>query len=404
MSYGSDITSVGKAAPGRDVHKTRDEHLFDPGPKRILALDGGGIRGALTLGYLAEIETILRDRAGGDPEFRLCDYFDLIGGTSTGSIIATGLALGFSVAELAVMYQALGADVFQSSILRFGLIGAKFPKEPLVQALRANFGDETLGSDKLRTGLVVMTKRLDTGSPWLLHNNPRGRYFGPDPDTGEPGNSTLLLRDVVRASTAAPHYFEPELITLGPGLTGAFVDGGVSPYNNPALQMLMMATCSGYQLNWPFGAERLLLVSAGTGHRGLKIPVDEVMGMPAVQLAAQSILSIMEDANWLGQSILQWMADSPTSWPIDGEIGDLRSDSFGGPAMITYQRYEVLLEPDWLADTLGVHLTDDQCAELTAMDNPANARRLADLGVTAAKVQVDPSHLPASFDIDAVAR
>ena len=73
MSYGSDITSVGTASPGRDVHKTRDEHLFDPGPKRILALDGGGIRGALTLGYLAEIETILRDRAGGDPEFRLCD-------------------------------------------------------------------------------------------------------------------------------------------------------------------------------------------------------------------------------------------------------------------------------------------------------------------------------------------
>ena len=98
--------------------------------------------------------------------------------------------------------------------------------------------------------------------------------------------------------------------------------------------------------------------------------------MPAVQLAAQSILSIMEDANWLGQSILQWMADSPTSWQIDSEIGDLRTDSFGGPAMITYQRYEVLLESDWLARTLGIELTDEQCVELTEMDNPANARQL----------------------------
>ena len=373
------------------MYRTRDEHLFGDGPKRILALDGGGIRGALTLGYLAEIESILRERAGGDPNFRLCDYFDLIGGTSTGSIIATGLALGFSVAELTVMYQALGADVFRSSAFRFGLIGAKFPKEPLVQALRDNFGDATLGSDKLRTGLVVMAKRLDTGSPWLLHNNPRGRYFA--------SNGELLLRDVVRASTAAPHYFEPELITLGPGLEGAFVDGGVSPYNNPALQMLMMATCSGYRLNWPFGADQLLLVSAGTGHRGMTLAAEEVMGMPAVQLAAQSIMSIMEDANWLGQSILQWMADSPTSWQIDSEIGDLRTDSFGGPAMITYQRYEVLLESDWLAATLGVDLTDEQCVELTAMDNPANARQLAELGVAAAKAQVHRAHLPAAFDI-----
>ena len=52
-------------------YRTRDEHLFGPGPKRILALDGGGIRGALTLGYLKRIEEILRQRAGGDPAFRL---------------------------------------------------------------------------------------------------------------------------------------------------------------------------------------------------------------------------------------------------------------------------------------------------------------------------------------------
>ena len=67
--------------------------------------------------------------------------------------------------------------------------------------------------------------------------------------------------------------------------------------------------------------------------------------------------------------------------------------------MITYQRYEVLLESDWLARTLGIELTDEQCVELTEMDNPANARQLAALGRTAAKAQVDPSHLPAAFDI-----
>ena len=69
------------------TYRTREEHLFDSGPKRVLALDGGGIRGDLTLGYLQRIEDILRQKADADPEFRLCDYFDLIGGTSTGSII-----------------------------------------------------------------------------------------------------------------------------------------------------------------------------------------------------------------------------------------------------------------------------------------------------------------------------
>ena len=89
-------------------YKTRDEHLFGDGPKRMLALDGGGIRGALTLGYLERLEAILRERNWNDPDFRLCDYFDLIGGTSTGSIIATGLALGFSVEKLTDIYRALG--------------------------------------------------------------------------------------------------------------------------------------------------------------------------------------------------------------------------------------------------------------------------------------------------------
>ena len=60
--------------------RTLDEHFFDIGPKRILTLDGGGIRGALTLGFLKRIEDILRRRVGDDPDFRLCDYFDLIGG------------------------------------------------------------------------------------------------------------------------------------------------------------------------------------------------------------------------------------------------------------------------------------------------------------------------------------
>ena len=98
------------------------EHFADPGPKRILALDGGGLRGILTLGILKQIEDTLRKKHGNDQAFCLCDYFDLISGTSTGAIIAATLAIGWSVDDITKKYFELGARVFRRSLLRHGLI------------------------------------------------------------------------------------------------------------------------------------------------------------------------------------------------------------------------------------------------------------------------------------------
>ena len=64
-------------------HASRDRHLFGPGPKRILSLDGGGVRGVISVAFLERIEAILTEQAG--REVRLGDYFDLVGGTSTGA-------------------------------------------------------------------------------------------------------------------------------------------------------------------------------------------------------------------------------------------------------------------------------------------------------------------------------
>src|ERR1700728_977680 len=75
--------------------------------RRILAIDGGGMRGALAVGILAKLEQTLRDKLG-RPNLVLADYFDLIGGTSTGAIIAAGLALGKDAAYLRDLYHRLG--------------------------------------------------------------------------------------------------------------------------------------------------------------------------------------------------------------------------------------------------------------------------------------------------------
>src|SRR5262245_62109081 len=119
------------------VKRTLAQHFKADGPKRILALDGGGLRGILTLGILEQIEAELRQRHGGDPEFRLCDYFDLIAGTSTGAIIAAALAIGWSVERIKTKYFDLGARVFKRSLLRQGLLRAKYDESRLIDELQA---------------------------------------------------------------------------------------------------------------------------------------------------------------------------------------------------------------------------------------------------------------------------
>ncbi len=210
---------------------TKEQHLDpDAGPKRILALDGGGIRGILALQFLQAIKSRIKERFGDNT--LLCDYFDLIGGTSTGSIIAAGLACGMTVGALQDLYKNIGAAVFQTSgVTKYlpgklqGTWAPKFPSEPLQAELYKQLGaDTTLDSAKIRTGLMVMAKRLDTGSPWPLNNGGRGKYAAQD--------GALRLTHIVRASTAAPTYFAPEAIRISrrdaTSVDGAFVDGGVS--------------------------------------------------------------------------------------------------------------------------------------------------------------------------------
>src|ERR1700728_3300194 len=96
------------AAP---LETPRDRHLFGPGPKRLLALDGRGVRGALTIAFLERIEALLGQRYG--PDVRLGDHFALVGGTSTGAIIAGALALGYRTAEVKRFYLELAPFAFK---------------------------------------------------------------------------------------------------------------------------------------------------------------------------------------------------------------------------------------------------------------------------------------------------
>jgi hypothetical protein len=363
-------------------------------PKRILALDGGGIRGYLTLQYLAGIEKLLRQRTG-RKDLLLCEYFDLIGGTSTGAIIAAMLACGKSVAEVTSLYDVLGPTVFEQH-LHIPLLAPKFPDAPLHKLLDEQLGsDTTLGSERLRTGLMVMTKRLDTGSPWPLHNHPGARYAAQD--------GALRLGEVVRASTAAPTYFKPEEIAIhsrdGGVTQGAFVDGGVTPFNDPALQMLMLVALQGHGFCWQRGADKLLLISIGTGTFRQPLKTEDIMKMSAAEQGLRSLQSLMDDCSRVNHTMLQWLTQCLTPWTIDRAVQDMRMDSQSGPKLATYVRYNVLLDQAWLKAQLNESRTSEQLVKLAEMDNFENLAELGDLGTKAAAVQVMPHHFPAPFDI-----
>lgn len=384
--------------------RTRDEHLAKDGtPKRILALDGGGLRGILSLGVLQRLEDILRERHRAGDEFRLCHYFDLIAGTSTGAIIAATLALGWSVEDLRAKYMELGERVFEKSWLRQGLVRAKYDEVRLIAELKKIYGAKTtLGDPALQTGLLVMTKRIDTGSPWPLSNLPRGKYFAARAG-GVIGNGEYPLWQVVRASTAAPAFFDPENITIARGagkktVSGEFVDGGVSPYNNPAFAALMFATLEGFQVGWPTGPDNLLVVSVGTGAADPRVAHASL----AAKQALNALLSLMEDSAVLQETLLQWLAVSPTARSLDRQIGDLSGDTLGGKKLLTYLRYNLELTPESV-QSLDPELRDAKVIEgLSAMDAPQNMKLLHRLGKLASKRDMDPAHFPKTFDLPTV--
>jgi len=128
-----------------------------PGPKKLLALDGGGIRGVLSLGILEQVESKLRHWAG-RPDLVLADYFDYfdyIGGTSTGAIIASGLALGMPVAEVLELYRTMSSAVFKFSWL--SPFASLHPAGPLRKQLDTTLGPAIrLGDPALKSLLLLV--------------------------------------------------------------------------------------------------------------------------------------------------------------------------------------------------------------------------------------------------------
>jgi patatin-like phospholipase/acyl hydrolase len=216
---------------------------------RILSCDGGGIRGVLTAVLLNRLvgayPTLLQDRPG---------TITLYAGTSTGGIIALGLAAGLTPAQMRDLYVTNGKLIFDSSWTRDvvelgGLSGSKYNNENLKQILKDTFGARKLSD--LTPRVLIASFSLDntpevprTWNPKFFHN-----FTGADSD----GDS--LLVDVAMSTSAAPTYFPSY---------GVYIDGGVIA-NNPSMAAVVQAMDGRNQPGERATLDGIKLLSLGTG-------------------------------------------------------------------------------------------------------------------------------------------
>ena len=214
-------------------------------PYYILSMDGGGIRGIMTAILLQRLE---ESQAG------FLSHFDLFAGTSTGGLLALGLAAGLRPEELRKLYQESGEKVFADTILDdmrdLGkLVGADYSLGPIKQMLTDTFGQRRL--DSLSRKVLISSFDLDNENPDTTTRTWKAKFFHNFPGRESDGEQTIV--DVAMRTANAPTYFP---------IYQGYVDGGVVA-NNPAVCALAQA------LNADTGGQRLqdiILLSIGTGY------------------------------------------------------------------------------------------------------------------------------------------
>ena len=365
---------------------TLQQRIAALGPKKLLALDGGGIRGALTIEILADIEMKLQEsrklcrKLAPGAKFVLADYFDYVAGTSTGAIIATCISWGMTVAEIRSFYELNGESMFDRASFLKRISQYKYDDEALANTLRRVFVDDNgelakLGSTRLKTLLMMVMRNASTDSPWWVSNNPEAKYNKPERRESKKGcNLDVPLWQLVRASTAAPVFFPPEHVLFGDKVF-EFVDGGITPHNNPAFQLFIMATHEAYNLRWPSGDDKMLLVSIGTGSS----PDTDVgffgknYGYQATHLPSHLMYGVLNEQDMLCRVFGKCLAGQE----LDREVGTMIGTAGPiNPKLFTYMRYNATLTRAGL-DELGLHdISPENVGKLDSVESVGDLQRI----------------------------
>lgn len=223
---------------------------------KILSIDGGGMRGIIPARILCDLEAKLQEREG--QEARLCQYFDLVCGTSTGGLIALAIALGIPAKDILDLYTTHGQDIFKFSFSKFRKKGCRYDSDILKKYLSIAYNGGVDKPAKLladcKTRVLIPTYNLQKGD---IHVRTTDHLPGYTRDLHMP------IVDVALCTSAAPTYFHPysyQYTALGSNhFVGNQIDGGVFA-NNPTLIGMTHAI---YSLDYKI--EELEILSLGTG-------------------------------------------------------------------------------------------------------------------------------------------
>jgi len=240
------------------------------GKTRILSIDGGGIRGIVPAVVLDYLEKSLQQLSN-NPDSRLCDYFDLFAGTSTGSMIIAGLLAPdennrplFTAKDIVGLYFENAESIFEGSILHdiksvAGLLNVKYNPEGIEYIFNRHFPETEL-KDLLKPTLIP-TYDLTRGKNYFFRQqkalvSERHNYY---------------LKDVLRCATSAITYFPPKHIsTVDKKGQRCFIDGGIFA-NNPALS----AYAEFRYHNPKLLAKDTMMLSLGTGKEDVHLDCKE---------------------------------------------------------------------------------------------------------------------------------
>lgn len=297
--------------------------------KNILSIDGGGIRGIIPLACLIELEKV-----EGRPSREI---FDMVAGTSTGAVIAAGIAIGISARGLMAIYRNLAESAFQA--LPFWKVALNLGNHRYSSAFIEKTLDE-IGADREINSLpidIFITGKNTVSS--------RTDFFVRDNEGNAARWGRLSLKDAVLASTAVPTYFPAHSATLD-GKTHTWVDGGVGVSGNPCYQASVEAIH--YSAGaYPPGDTRML--SFGTGRTPHPINAHKASFL-----------------GW-GEWVLRELLEDASEWQTF-----VTHLEYGGSGRIDFRRYNLDLAPD-VMDQLGVevppgrHVTDIGLSSLWAI-------------------------------------
>ncbi|WP_017720407.1 patatin-like phospholipase family protein [Kamptonema formosum] len=282
---------------------------------RILSFDGGGIRGVLSARILKEVERQIKEKTGQD----LHQYFHMIAGTSTGSILTAGVAKKLHTDQIIELYKKYGASIFPSKFrvpfltnLKEGVVpgkGYKYSHEGLENALKEQFGDTPISQIESPIILILAYDTLYRNTTFFTNCHPDlgSRWFDPIP-----------LWKICVCSSSAPTFFPPYQLESQKEIGQWFfphIDGGVSA-NNPSLAAISQALSISQSKDVPEEVKQkyklnnvqlqdISLLSIGTGQSGNPFTYEEVKGWSVLRLVSHLVDIFMEPKGEIDSRICQ---------------------------------------------------------------------------------------------------